>query len=395
MKITVDENIPFGKEAFGTLGEIETVSGRNLTSGQLKETEILVVRSVTQVNSQLLSGTAVKFVGTATIGTDHIDLEYLESQNIQFTSAPGSNAESVAQYVTAALLEIAERKNLTLEKKTIGIIGVGNTGSRVARNAEALGMKVLLNDPPKKRETGDPKFLPLSELFESDFLSLHVPLNHEGEDKTFHLINQDFFNHLQPDCYIINSSRGPVIDNSALEMALSQKMIAGAVLDVWEKEPGLSKDLLELVDIGTPHIAGYSYDGKVRGTEMIYEKACSFLNKKSNWQPNLPAFMPEKQSFPFDFDSDSDSDSDSDEKQFQDSLHKMVQAFYNINNDDQSLRKILELPEEEQAPYFDQLRKTYPIRREFPTIPILVTPENPQVSEILENLQFLPTNTQK
>jgi erythronate-4-phosphate dehydrogenase len=385
MKITVDENIPFGKEAFGTLGEVETVSGRNLTSGQLKETEILVVRSVTQVKSQLLSGTAVKFVGTATIGTDHIDLDYLKSQNIQFTSAPGSNAESVAQYVTAALLEIAERKNLTLEKKTIGIIGVGNTGSRVARNAEALGMKVLLNDPPKKRGTGDSKFLPLSELFESDFLSLHVPLNLEGDDKTFHLINQDFFNHLQPECHIINSSRGPVIDNSALEMALSQKMIAGAVLDVWEKEPGLSKDLLELVDIGTPHIAGYSYDGKVRGTEMIYAEACSFLNKKPNWLPELPAFMPEKQSFPF----------ESDEKQFQHSLHKMVQAFYNINNDDQNLRKILELPEEEQDPYFDHLRKTYAIRREFPTTPVSVIPENSQVSETLDKLQFLPTKTQK
>ncbi|NQT84941.1 4-phosphoerythronate dehydrogenase, partial [bacterium] len=219
MKIVADENIPYVKEAFGSLGDVIPLPGRKIAPASVVDAEILLVRSITEVNASLLEGSRVRFVGTATIGTDHVDEEYLHSRGIAFASAPGSNANSVAEYVVAALLTTARRKNFPLKGKTIGVIGVGNCGSRVAKKAEALGMRVLLNDPPLWRQTGNKRFRPLEELFSADILTLHVPLTYEGIDATYHLVDEAFLSKLRPECILMNTSRGPVVDNLALATA--------------------------------------------------------------------------------------------------------------------------------------------------------------------------------
>jgi erythronate-4-phosphate dehydrogenase len=185
LKILADENIPFVKECFSSIGEVEVVSGRAMNQSILKDADVLLVRSITKVDKNLLDGTRIKFVGTATIGDEHIDKTFLESRGIGFASAPGSNANSVAEYVIAALLSIARKKQIKLESKSIGIIGVGHIGSLVEKKAQALGMYTVLNDPPLQRQTSDKKYRPIEELFDCDFVSLHVPLTYEGEDKTY------------------------------------------------------------------------------------------------------------------------------------------------------------------------------------------------------------------
>ncbi len=211
MKIIADANIPFVKECFSSVGEVEVLPGREMGPSVVRDAEIVLVRSITRVDSDLLAGSKVRFVGTATIGFEHIDAEYLSRNNIGFASSPGSNANSAAEYVVAALLEIGRRHNIKLEEKTIGIVGVGNVGSRVEKKARALGMKVLLNDPPLQRASGDAKYLPLEELFECDFITLHTPLTFEGVDKTFHLADEKFFKLLKSGCVFFNTSRGGVV----------------------------------------------------------------------------------------------------------------------------------------------------------------------------------------
>ncbi len=261
MKIIADENIPFVAECFSSIGEVEVVPGREITPGVVADADVLLVRSITPVSADLLAPSKVRFVGTATIGFDHIDIEYLSQNKIGFASAPGSNANSAAEYVIAAMLNIGKRHSIDLEGKSIGIIGVGNVGGRVAKKASALGMKLLLNDPPLHRQTGAPKYLSIEKLFDCDFVTLHTPLTFEGEDKTFHLADDKFFKSLKKGCIFINASRGGVVDSSALKAAIEESRLNATVLDVWENEPDIDVELLEMVDIGTPHIAGYSLDG--------------------------------------------------------------------------------------------------------------------------------------
>ncbi|MHC4143793.1 MAG: 4-phosphoerythronate dehydrogenase, partial [Planctomycetota bacterium] len=262
MKIIADANIPFVAECFSSIGEVEVVAGREITPGIVAEADVLLVRSITPVGEDLLAGSKVRFVATATIGIDHIDVDFLRRHNIGFASAPGSNANSAAEYVIAGLLEIGQKYALDLEGKSIGIIGVGNVGSRVAKKCAALGMDVYLNDPPLhpplRRQTGDAKYLPLKELFTCDFITLHTPLTFERPDKTFHLANEEFFKSLKKGCVFVNASRGGVVDSAALKAAIQSERFGAVVLDVWENEPDIDTDLLQMVDLGTPHIAGYS-----------------------------------------------------------------------------------------------------------------------------------------
>jgi erythronate-4-phosphate dehydrogenase len=365
MKVFADENIPFAREAFGQFGDVVTYKGRDLTPQRIAEADILFVRSVTKVGPQLLDASQVKFVATATIGTDHVDEAYLAKRGIGFASAPGSNANSVAEYITAALLELSasvlQRK---VEGMTIGIVGVGNVGSRVEKKARALGMNVLLNDPPLRRQTGDPKYLPLEKLFEADVITMHVPLTKEGGDATYHLANESFFVRMKPGSVFINSSRGPVAKGSALTEALGSKKLAGAVLDVWEGEPNLDAALLERVLIGTPHIAGYSYDGKVNGTKMIHDAACHFFGVETGWSP-----APEKLALPqFAFVGLGTQEGEA-------GLRSAVKLAYDIRADDMAMRRITQLPPAEHGAYFDRLRKQYPVRREFPAVRVWATAE--------------------
>ena len=291
MRIVADENIPFVAECFSSIGEVEVVPGREITPGVVSDADVLLVRSVTQVDSDLLAESGVSFVGSATIGFEHIDIDFLREHNVGFASAPGSNANSAAEYVIAALLSVAKKHKIQLEGMSLGIVGVGNVGSRVERKAKGLGMGVLLNDPPLQRETCDVKYLPLEELFECDFITLHTPLTFEGKDKTFHLVEEKFFKSLKAGCIFFNTSRGGVVDSSALKAAINSGKIESAVLDVWEDEPNIDTELLEMVDISTPHIAGYSLDGKVAGMIMIYKKACKYFGLEAKF--GMESFLPE------------------------------------------------------------------------------------------------------
>ena len=216
MKIVADANIPYVEQCFSSIGEVTVFGGREINKDVVSDADILLVRSITPVFADLLTGSNVRFVATATIGFDHVDVDFLRHNAIGFASAPGSNANSAAEYVIAAMLEIAKKHNITLEGKSIGIVGVGNVGSRVEKKCRALGMKVLLNDPPLYRQTDDPKYLQLEQLFDCDFITLHTPLTFDGIDKTFHLADESLFKSLKKDCIFINASRGGVVDSKSL-----------------------------------------------------------------------------------------------------------------------------------------------------------------------------------
>lgn len=378
MKIIADTNIPFVKECLSSIGEVTLISGRAVTPELVKDADILLVRSITKVNEELLAGSTVKFAATATIGTDHIDIDYLGRSGIGFSSAPGSNSNSVAEYIITALLALGKKHKFTLEGKSIGIVGVGNVGSKVATKAAALGMRVVLNDPPLKRQTGDDKYRGLDEIYQCDFVTMHTPLTVEGEDETFHLVDEDFLASLKENCFFFNSSRGGVVDTAALKKALDSKVIAGAVLDVWENEPNIDNELLLKVDLSTPHIAGYSYDGKVAGMIMIYEAACKHFGLEV--KHCIADFLPAPEISEITIDPTSADQ--------QTIIHDAVQSIYVINRDDFNTREILIVDADARGKWFDDLRKDYPVRREFQNTKIIIDDKNSQLAEKLTGIGF-------
>ena len=282
LNILVDENITLAKKVFSSFGKVTLFPGRKITNSLINKADILIVRSITKVNRELLEDTNIRFVGSATIGVDHLDINYLNEKNIYYCNAPGSNSYSVAEYIITALLNLSVKYNFSLKDKSIGIIGVGNIGSKVADFAKAFGMNILLNDPPLKELTSDKKYLPLKEVLNADILTLHVPFTAKGKYKTHHLFDLNVLNNLKDNSILINTSRGSVVDNTALIKVIKSKNLI-PVLDVWENEPNINLDLLKLVGIGTSHIAGYSLDGKTNGTKAIYNHLCKFLKQKPQW----------------------------------------------------------------------------------------------------------------
>ena len=352
MKIVADENIPCVEKAFASLGEVELVQGRGLRPAQVRDADILLVRSVTRVDEGLLAGSKVRFVGSATIGFDHVDREYLEARGIGFSTAPGSNAISAAEYVISGLVVLAERAGIDLGGKTAGIIGCGNVGSRVLTRLTALGINCLVNDPPLKERGGHEDYVELDDLLQADIITAHVPLETGGSHPTLHLLDGAFLGELKPGAILINSARGPVADNRALDHLLERRSDLSVVLDVWEGEPEINTSLLEKVALGTPHIAGYSLDGKLRGTEMIYSAACRFLQQPPRWSavkelPSVPAFAAET------FIAGDVAGN----------IRRAVLACYDVRGDDARLRAILSLPSRERPGYFDRLRKESRNRR--------------------------------
>lgn len=373
MKIIADENIPFVKECFSSAGDCATIHGRSITPEILKDADALLVRSITKVDKNLLEGTNIKFVGTATIGFEHIDVDYLASKKIGFASAPGSNANSVAEYVVSGLLNLAEKHKFDISKKSIGIVGVGNVGGRLEKKAKTLGMKVVLNDPPLKRKTGDEKYQPIEEIFDCDIVTLHTPLTKEGIDKTYHLADEKFFKSLKKDAIFFNTCRGKVPETSALKKAITDGKLTACVLDVWENEPNIDVELVKMVDYGTPHIAGYSYDGKIGGMIMIYEAFCKHFGVKPKF--SAKDFLPKPQVEKIDLDKNDPKP-----------LLTIVNTLYDIKRDDEKLRQIINKPAEKQGEYFDRLRKNYHIRREFQNT-VVSTTDN-KLRNILEGLGF-------
>ena len=359
MKIIADENIPCVQQAFASIGEVSLLPGRELQAGQVHDADILLVRSVTRVDASLLKGSSVRFVGSATIGFDHVDRDYLQQQGIGFATAPGSNATSAAEYVVSALMVLSEQQGFELAGKTVGIIGCGNVGSRVRRKLLALGMQCRVNDPPLQAGGGHDDFVALDEVLQADIVTVHVPLTREGQYPTFHLANDAFLERLKPGAIFINTSRGAVADNRALDALLASRDDLSVVLDVWEGEPTISASLLRKVDLGTPHIAGYSYDGKLRGTDMIYRAACEYFALPVSWQvaDELP------QVATIDMCSREAGNA---------LVSAVVLGAYDVRQDDARLRATLSLPAAERASAFDRLRKDYPVRREFTESTVLL-----------------------
>ena len=291
MKVIVDNKIPFIKEAIEKIAdEVVYTPGKDFTPSLVKDADALIIRTRTHCNRGLLEGSKVKFIATATIGFDHIDTEYCREAGITWTNAPGCNSASVAQYLHSSLILLQESKGINLSEATIGIIGVGNVGSKVAKVAQELGMRVLLNDLPREDKEGKQNFSSLQTLAkECNVLTFHVPLYKEGKYRTHHLADTAFFQSLKQKPVIINTSRGEVIETDALLNALETKLISDAIIDVWENEPAINLTLLKKVFLGTPHIAGYSADGKANATRMSLDALCRYFNIQADYQIIPPA----------------------------------------------------------------------------------------------------------
>ncbi len=359
LRILADENIPLAVEAFGTLGTVRLLPGREITPADVQEADVLLVRSVTRVDARLIDGSPVRFVGTATIGTDHVDEAALRKRGIAFAHAPGSNAGSVVEYVLAALLRLAGRRGEALRGKTVGIVGCGNIGGRLAARLPALGLHVLKNDPPLAAQSGPSHdFIPLDALLaEADVVTLHVPLTYGGPHPTHHFFEETTLGRLKPGAWLLNTARGPVVASDALKAMRAAGGPGAVVLDVWENEPTPDPDLLRRVDIATPHIAGYSYDGKVQGTVMLYDALVGHLGASPEWEA-ASAFAPGPGDRPT-LTPPAPGLSETDW------LDALVRQMYDLGADDARLRRLPDLPPEEHAAYFSTLRKTYPRRRSF------------------------------
>ncbi|MBN1897546.1 MAG: 4-phosphoerythronate dehydrogenase [Spirochaetes bacterium] len=353
MKILMDENIPFARELFGPIGTVTTISGRNITNKIAKQYDILLVRSVTNVNKDLLKGTGVKFVGTATVGEDHIDKRYLKEHHIGFASAGGSNTHSVVDYVFWVLFNYCAEKGISIKKITLGVVGAGRIGGLVALKAQKIGICVMKNDPPLQKLQPHRKYHSLDDLAQADFITIHTPLIHTGPYPTFHLFNKERMLKMKKKAVLINTARGGVVDNKALEELLNQGHIRDAVLDVWENEPYISLDLLRQVFLGTFHIAGYSFQGKLNGSILLFKKLCDFLKfKKRN-----PGIKKDKKIKILLAGS-------------RDGLERTVSwimnQVYDFRQDHERLKTILKIhSREKRAKMFDLFRKDYPERDEF------------------------------
>ena len=375
IRIAADEKIPFLKGVLEPYANVVYLPGSQINRKAAMESDALIIRTRTKCNSELLSGTPVKFIGTATIGFDHIDTDYCEKNNIKWINAAGCNSSSVQQYIAAALLRIAGESGFSLEDKVLGIVGVGNVGSKVQNLAKILGMKVILNDPPRARKERKKIFVSLDQVLkESDIITLHVPLNMDGKDKTFHLFDTGIFDKVKNGAWLINSSRGEVVETEALKNAISEEKLAGTVIDVWEKEPEIDIPLMHAAFLATSHIAGYSTDGKANGTSLIIRELCRFFNVP------LADWFPEAITAP----SEPVLSIDCNGKSREEIIRKAVFHSYNIVEDDIRLRF--------DPSHFEKERENYPVRREFPSYTINLKDGTPEIETKLKELGFKVVN---
>lgn len=378
MKIVCDSNMPYVAEAFGTLGEVYLQDGRLISAAEVAEAEVLITRSTTKVNAELLDGSRVRFYGSGVIGTDHIAIPWLEERGIVWSGAPGCNAESVANYVSAALLWLAGRAGFELRGKVLGVVGAGNVGRRVVRHAAALGMEVLVCDPPRKRDRGDieaQSFVELEQIVEeADIVTLHVPLTREGEDATWHMLNRERMGRLKQGAVLVNAARGGIVDNQALLEALGGR-VAHAVLDCWEGEPDYCLELQRRVEIATPHIAGHSFEGKVNGTAIVYRKACEFFGVEPTFDFALPP--PPVSELRVDVRGRSSEDV----------LREAVMRVCDIEGDSERF-KGAGGGECERRQEFDRQRGSYPMRREFASTRVWLEGGSGELRRQLADLGF-------
>jgi erythronate-4-phosphate dehydrogenase len=371
MKIIVDNKIPYIKGALEPFADVVYLPGNLTTAEVVKDADALITRTRTICNKEILEGSRVKFIATATIGFDHIDTDYCETAGIEWANAPGCNAESVNQYISSALFSYSGRRKFALKGKTIGIVGVGQVGSRVAETCKTLGMVVLLNDPPRERVEDPSQFVSLQTIREqADIISFHVPLNREGDDRTFHMVSEKFLQGLKKKPLIINTCRGEVFDSKAVYKAIEANDLSGLVIDCWENEPELDLNLLKMADYGTPHIAGYSKDGKANGTRISVQAISRFFKLGiDDWEPSG-----------VEAPRDPVVELDGNERGEDSILADAVLSTYNIESDDQALRDNPQL--------FEQLRGDYPVRREFDSYSVRATNVEIEVLKKLRKLGF-------
>ena len=371
LRLLADANIPFAEEAFGRYGPVRALPGRQITHGELRDVDVLLVRSVTPVTVSLLADTPVRFVASATAGTDHVDIQPLAERGIGFAHAPGSNADSVVDWVLAALLRLAVEKGETLEGKTLGVVGVGAVGGRLVPRASALGMHVLRCDPPRQRRGDDGPWSPLAEvLAQSDIVTLHTPLARTGADPTVHLLGEAELAAMRDGAWLVNAARGPVVDGEALLRTVAARgagsRLAAVALDVWEGEPVPNTALASRVDLGTPHIAGYAYDGKVRGTVMVERALRDWLAASGADLP--PAWDPEAALAPASPLVITAPPAPADTPEARTAwLDALARQAYAIREDDRRFRDaVVTMPDpKRRGDAFTELRRSYPIRREW------------------------------
>ncbi len=341
--IIADNKIPYLQGVLEPYARIDYLSPQQIDAQAVREADILLIRTRTQCDHLLLEKSRCRHIATATIGYDHIDTHYCQERGIDWTNCPGCNAPSVAQYILSSLLTWSKHTGKPLHECTLGVIGIGHVGKRVAHYGELLGMQVLRNDPPRQEVEGDTEFVSLDTICrEADIITFHTPLTRNGQYPTFHLANDDFFGSLRRTPLIINSARGEVIDSEALKKAFTQKAIAGFILDCWENEPHIDRQLLQQAFIATPHIAGYSADGKSTATRMIVQAVARWMNMEIP----IESILPPAPSQPVIDLRSSDTP-----------LHTAVCHTYNPLSDDSRLRQSPEA--------FEAQRSNYPLRREF------------------------------
>lgn len=374
MRILIDEAVWGVSQLFEPLGSVRTYRGRALSATDLADADALIVRSVTPVTADVLRGTPVRFVGTVSTGDDHIDTACLSVANIAFASAAGFNARTVAEYVLAAWLELARRDSFELPLKTLGVLGVGRIGSIVAKWGECLGMKVLRCDPPRARAEGGAGFVtPETLRRESDIITLHVPLTHQGADATHRFINADWLRDLRPGTTIINTSRGDIVDERALLEGI-HAMHLRAVLDVWHAEPRINRELADACVLATPHIAGYSFDATRRGAIMIRNALARFIGA-SEIEESMhdAATTPAQVQIPH--------------GPLDVQLRSAVSAAMDISAMDKALRTWLSGASDPSG--FDALRRSALMRREFPALsPVGALATEGTIGPILRQLGF-------
>lgn len=371
LRIVADRNIALVEEAFAALGEVVTLPSAELTREAVHSADLLLTRSTVKVGPELLEGSPVRFVATATIGIDHLDTRWLDERGIPWASAPGSNADSVAQWWAAALLKIAAGGR-DLSRARLGIVGVGQVGGRIERLWRALGREPLLCDPPRAEREGAKGFVALDQILsECDLVTLHVPLAPGGAHPTHHLIDARRLARLAPGTILVNASRGEVVDGLALTQTLAHERVS-AILDVFEGEPSPSPELVRRAALATPHIAGHSVDGKVAGTVMVYQAACRFLGIAPTWRPSLER-APSRT-----IETAGRSDAEL--------ILDAVRAGYAIEADDAALREIVSEDDPERARAWQRFRAGYPPRRELDPASIALLPDRPVVARALATL---------
>ncbi|NBB12843.1 4-phosphoerythronate dehydrogenase PdxB [Pseudomonas sp. SLFW] len=375
MRIVADENIPLLDAFFSGFGEIRRYPGRTLDRAAVADADILLVRSVTKVTRELLEGTPVRFVGTCTIGTDHLDLDYFNEAGIQWSSAPGCNARGVVDYVLGSLLTLAEIEGADIAQRTYGVVGAGQVGGRLIKVLRGLGWNVLVCDPPRQAaEGGD--YVSLDEIIaRCDVISLHTPLNKSGELPTWHLFDRTRLESLKPGAWLINAARGPIVDNAALREVLLEREDLQAVLDVWEEEPLVDVALADLCVIGTPHIAGYSLDGRQRGTAQIYQALCAHLGQPATIE--LQDLLPKPWLAQVTLDANTDPTW---------ALNMLCRGVYDPRRDDADFRRSLVGDSSSQRLAFDALRKHYPPRREIEGLRVSLNGQSAALQQIIQAL---------